>query len=99
MSANVKGFRRRPLTGDAANPGGRRPKPSKGTSRNFSDVRSHVGNRGISGRVLLKLSCSPFVKGFRCRPLTGDAANSGGRRPKPSKGGNREKECAEGAGY
>src|ERR1043166_6663494 len=42
---------------------------------------------------------SPSVKGFGCRPLTGDAANSGGRRPKASKGGNREKECAEGAGY
>jgi hypothetical protein len=31
------------------------------------------------------------VKVFGCRPLTDGAANSGGRRPKTSKGGNRGK--------
>ena len=40
---------------------------------------------------------SPSVKGFGCRPLTADAALSGGRRTKTSKGGNRGKGYAGGA--
>jgi hypothetical protein len=38
-----------------------------------------------------------IVKGFGWRPLTAGAANSGGRRPKPSKGGNRDEERDNGA--
>jgi hypothetical protein len=42
---------------------------------------------------------SAYVKGFGCRPLTGGAANTGGRRPKASKGGNRaERKLSDAAG-
>jgi len=37
------------------------------------------------------------VKGFGCRPRSDGAANSGGRRPKASKGGNRGKGYVGGA--
>jgi len=37
------------------------------------------------------LGIAPFVKVFGCRPLTGAATDSGGRRTKTSKGGNRGK--------
>jgi hypothetical protein len=41
--------------------------------------------------ILLQLLAAGFVKGFGCRPVTGDAARTAawGRRPKASKEGNR----------
>jgi len=36
------------------------------------------------------LAMSPLVKGFGCRTLTTKATDKGGRRPKASKGGNRD---------
>jgi hypothetical protein len=37
----------------------------------------------VSERAGADKRMTASVKGFGCRPLTGDAANSGGRHPKP----------------
>jgi hypothetical protein len=42
-----------------------------------------------TGKHLLGLNLSAFVKGFGCRPLEGQRRIFGGRRPKASKEGNR----------
>jgi hypothetical protein len=66
---------------------------------NASGRAPHVRYRNHCGREMLRMSFSVNVKGFGCRPLAGDAAGSGGRRPKASKGGNRDEGRDCGARY
>ncbi len=50
------------------------------------------------GRRAASADPAAFVKVFGCRPITGGATRTEGRRPKTSKGGNRDGAGCGGAG-